>query len=225
VSDPQQRVTALELGILAFHIIKAEPEFYHFFAEKEFTWSKIRQLNRNPLLTMDIGADGLMTCNVDEPGLGLVGSAVQNGRRMIVVISGMATEKDRTNESRKLLEFGFRAFETQELFAEGAIISSASVYGGEKSSVDLRAEGPVRVLIQRGGRDRLSAKLIYDGPLKPPVAAGTRIGVLRIFEGDAPILEVPLYAAESVGQGGLARQVEDALLEAGSGAFRRLLRR
>ena len=224
-SDPQQRVTALELAILALHVIKAEPELYSFFAAKEFTWSKIRQLNRNPLLTMDIGADGLITCNVDEPGLALIGSAVQNGRRMIVVISGVANDKDRANESRKLLEFGFRAFEQEELFPEGAIISSASVYGGAKPSVGLRADGPVRVLIARGARERLTAKLIYEGPLKPPVLAGTRIGVLRIFEGDAPIVEVPLYAAEEVGQGGLARQVEDAILEAGGGAFRRLLKR
>jgi D-alanyl-D-alanine carboxypeptidase (penicillin-binding protein 5/6) len=224
-SDPQQHVTALELALLARHIIKTDPELYKFFGLKEFTWSKIRQLNRNPLLTMDIGADGLMTASVDEPGFGLVGSAVQNGQRMIVVIHGVASAKDRANESRKLIEYGFRAFEEQELFPQGAIISSASVYGGEKSAVDLRADGPVRVLTQRGARERLTARLVYNGPLKPPVSAGLRVGVLRIFEGDASILEVPLYAAESVGQGGLTRQAEDALFEAGSGAFRRLLRR
>ncbi|MFI4994211.1 MAG: D-alanyl-D-alanine carboxypeptidase family protein [Hyphomicrobiales bacterium] len=224
-SDPQQHVTALELALLARHIIKTDPELYKFFGLKEFTWSKIRQLNRNPLLTMDIGADGLMTASVDEPGFGLIGSAVQNGQRMIVVINGVASAKDRANESRKLIEYGFRAFEEQELFPQGAIISSASVYGGEKSAVDLRADGPVRVLTQRGARERLTARLVYNGPLKPPVSAGLRVGVLRIFEGDASILEVPLYAAESVGQGGLTRQAEDALFEAGSGAFRRLLRR
>jgi D-alanyl-D-alanine carboxypeptidase (penicillin-binding protein 5/6) len=224
-SDPGERVTALELAILALHIIKDEPEFYHFFAEKEFTWSKIRQLNRNPLLTMDVAADGLMTGNIDDPGLGLIGSAVQNGRRVIVVISGVANEKDRANEARKIIDFGFRAFDKEELFPEGAVIASAAVYGGEKPNVGLRAEGPVRVVVQRGGRERLTAKLIYDGPLMPPVAAGTRVGVLRIYEGETPVLEVPLFAVENVGQGGLTRQAEDALFEAGSGAFRRLLKR
>jgi D-alanyl-D-alanine carboxypeptidase (penicillin-binding protein 5/6) len=223
--DPGQKVTALGLAILALHIIKDEPEFYHFFGEKEFTWSKIRQVSRNPLLTMDIGADGLITCNVEEPGFGLIGSAVQNGRRVIVVVSGVANDKDRASESRKLIDFGFRAFDKEELFPTGAIIARADVYGGEKSSVGLRADGPVRVVVQRGTRDRLSAKLVYDGPLKPPVSEGTRIGVLRILEGDTPVLEVPLFAAESVGQGNLTRQAEDALFEAGSGALRRLLKR
>lgn len=223
--DPGQRVSALGLAILALHIIKNDAEFYHFFGEKEFTWSKIRQVSRNPLLTMDIGADGLITSNVEEPGFGLIGSAVQNGRRVIVVISGVANDKDRASESRKLIDFGFRAFDKEELFPQGAIIARADVYGGEKSSVGLRADGPVRVVVQRGTRDRLSAKLVYDGPLKPPVAEGTRVGVLRIFEGDTPVLEVPLFAAESVGQGGLTRQAEDALFEAGSGALRRLLKR
>ncbi|MBV9111799.1 MAG: D-alanyl-D-alanine carboxypeptidase [Hyphomicrobiales bacterium] len=223
--DAEQRTTALELALLARHIIRTYPDLYKFFGQKEFTWNKIRQLNRNPLLTMDIGADGLKTGNLEESGYGLVGSAVQNGERLIVVINGAPTAKDRANEGRKLLEYGFRSFEGQDLFPEGAIVASASVYGGEKSTVDLRAEGPVRVVTQRGARERLSAKLIYDGPLMPPVTAGTRVGILRVSEGDAPILEVPLFAAESVGKGGLKRQAEDALVEAGGNAVRRLLKR
>ena len=223
--DPQQRTTALELALLARHVILTYPDLYKFFGQKEFTWNKIRQLNRNPLLTMDIGADGLKTGNLEDSGYGLVGSALQNGQRLIVVINGAPTAKDRANEGRKLLEYGFRAFEAQELFPEGAVVASASVYGGEKSSVALRAAGPIRVVTQRGAREKLSARLIYDGPLKPPVAAGTRVGILRIAEGESPILEVPLFTAESVGQGGLTRQAEDALIEAGGSAVRRLLKR
>ncbi|SDR48208.1 D-alanyl-D-alanine carboxypeptidase (penicillin-binding protein 5/6) [Rhizobiales bacterium GAS191] len=223
--DPDQRSTALDLALLARHVILTYPELYKYFGQKEFTWNKIRQLNRNPLLTMDIGADGLNTGRIDEPGIGLVGSAVQGGQRLIVVINGAATPKDRAAEGRKLLEYGFRAFEGQDLFPEGAVITQASVYGGAKSTVDLRADGPVRVVTQRGGRERLSAKLLYQGPLMPPVAAGMKVGVLRVYEGEASILEVPLFAAESVGQGDLARQAQDALLEAGSGAIRRLLKR
>ncbi|MBV8428289.1 MAG: D-alanyl-D-alanine carboxypeptidase [Hyphomicrobiales bacterium] len=223
--DPEQHTTALELALLARHIIQTYPDLYKFFGQKEFTWNKIRQLNRNPLLTMDIGADGLKTGNLEESGFGLVGSAVQNGERLIVVINGAPTAKDRANEGRKLLEFGFRSFEGQDLFPEGAVVASANVYGGEKSTVDLRAQGPIRVVTQRGAREKLSAKLIYDGPLVPPVSAGTRVGILRVSEGEAPILDVPLFAAESVGKGGLTRQAEDALLEAGGNAVRRLLKR
>jgi serine-type D-Ala-D-Ala carboxypeptidase (penicillin-binding protein 5/6) len=223
--DPQQRSTALDLALLARHIIRTYPDLYKFFGQKEFTWNKIRQLNRNPLLTMDIGADGLKTGFLEESGYGLVGSAVQNGERLIVVINGATTSKDRMNEGRKLLDFGFRAFEAQELFPEGTIVAQASVYGGEKAYVDLRAAEPIRVMTQRGARERLSAKLVYEGPLRPPVTAGTKVGVLRVYEGEAQILEVPLFTAEAVGQGGLTRQARDALVEAGSGAIRRLLRR
>ncbi|MBV9136118.1 MAG: D-alanyl-D-alanine carboxypeptidase [Hyphomicrobiales bacterium] len=223
--DPEQRTTALELALLARHIIRTYPDLYKFFGQKEFTWNKIRQLNRNPLLTMDIGADGLKTGNLEESGYGLVGSAVQNGERLIVVVNGTPTSKDRANEGRKLLEYGFRSFEGQDLFPEGAIVARASVYGGEKSTVDLRAEGPIRVVTQRGAREKLSAKLIYEGPLIPPVTAGAKIGILRVSEGDAPILDVPLYAAESVGKGGLQRQAEDAFVEAGGNAVRHLLKR
>jgi D-alanyl-D-alanine carboxypeptidase (penicillin-binding protein 5/6) len=224
-ADPDQRSTALDLALLARHVISTYPDLYKFFGQKEFTWNKIRQLNRNPLLAMDIGADGLQGGNLDESGFGLVGSAVQGGQRLIVVVNGSPTAKDRANDARKLLEYGFRAFEGQDLFPEGAIIAQASVYGGEKSTVDLRADGPVRVVTQRGGRERLSARLVYRGPLMPPVTAGTKVGALRVYEGDASILEVPLYTAESVGSGDLSRQAQDALIEAGSGAIRRLLKR
>ncbi|MBV9591829.1 MAG: D-alanyl-D-alanine carboxypeptidase, partial [Hyphomicrobiales bacterium] len=223
--DPEQRTTALELALLARHIIRTYPDLYKFFGQKEFTWNKIRQLNRNPLLTVDIGADGLKTGNLEDSGYGLVGSAVQNGERLIVVVNGTPTSKDRANEGRKLLEYGFRSFEGQDLFPDGAIVARASVYGGEKSTVDLRAEGPIRVVTQRGAREKLSAKLIYEGPLIPPVTAGAKIGILRVSEGDAPILDVPLYAAESVAKGGLQRQAEDAFVEAGGNAVRHLLKR
>jgi D-alanyl-D-alanine carboxypeptidase (penicillin-binding protein 5/6) len=125
MGDPDQKVTARELAQLANHIVRTYPELYKAFGQREFTWNKIRQQNRNPLLTMEIGADGLKTGNITESGFGLVGSAVQNGQRLIVVVNGLKTGKDRADEARRLLTWGFRSFESREIFPAGAVIADA----------------------------------------------------------------------------------------------------
>ncbi len=137
--DPRQLMTARELGKLARHIIHTYPEYYKYYGEREFTWDKIRQFNRNPLLAMNIGADGLKTGYTKEAGYGLVGSAVQNGLRLIVVVNGLKTEKERADEGKKLLEWGFHNFQSRLLFDAGQEIAHAKVYGGEKGSVPLIA--------------------------------------------------------------------------------------
>ncbi len=225
MGDPQQRVTARELALLSDHIIKTYPDLYKIFGEREFTWNKIRQQNRNPLLSMEIGADGLKTGNIAESGFGLVGSAVQKGQRLIVVVNGLKTSREREQEARKLLEWGFRAFETRELFAAGEIIGEASVYGGAKGRVGLRAKGPVTLLLPRGSSERLSARIVYQGPLAVPVEEGAEIGRLRVVRGDVKALDIPLYAAESVAAGTLQSRALDALMEAATGWVRKALGR
>ncbi len=220
---PDQKTTVRDLAKLALHIIATYPDLYKIFAEKEFTWNKIRQLNRNPLLTMDIGADGLKTGNIDESGYGLVGSAVQNGQRLVVVVNGFKTAKDRALESRKLLEWGFRAFESRQLFAENEPVGEATVFGGSTRSLPLVSQRPIRVLLPRGSSDRLSAKIVYTGPIQAPVKKGTRIGKLQVTRGELQALELPLYAGEDVGEGSLQQKALDGLLEAGGGLFRRAL--
>lgn len=223
--DPQQRVTARELALLADHIIKTYPELYKIFGQRDFTWNKIRQQNRNPLLTMDIGADGLKTGNIDESGYGLVGSAVQNGQRLIVVVNGLKTARDRANEARKLLEWGFRAFERRQLFAAGEIVGEASVYGGEKGRVALRSKGAISLLMPRGSSERLTARIVYRGPLLVPVEEGAQVARLVVTRGDIKTLDVPLYAAEAVRTGSLQSRALDALLEAATGWVRKALSR
>lgn len=225
MGDPQQRVTARELALLADHIVKTYPELYKIFGEREFTWNRIRQQNRNPLLTMDIGADGLKTGNIDESGYGLVGSAVQRGQRLIVVVNGLKTARDRAQEARKLLEWGFRAFETRQIFAEGEIVGEASVFGGAKGRVGLKAKGPVSLLLPRGSSERLNARIVYRGPLTVPLQEGTEVGRLLVTRGDVKTLDVPLYAAESVEPGSLQSRAFDALMEAATGWVRKALRR
>lgn len=224
-SHPEQKVTARELARLAIHIIETYPDLYKIFAEREFTWNKIRQQNRNPLLAADIGADGLKTGNLDESGFGLVASAVQNGQRLILVVNGLKTARDRATESRKLLEFGFRAFEPRQLFAKGESVGEAQVFGGDRGSVGLVANKPVRLLMPRGSGDRINARIVYTGPLRAPVQQGKEVARLRVMRGETQALDMPLYAADEVGNGSLSQRAVDALLEFSTGLVRRAFNR
>jgi D-alanyl-D-alanine carboxypeptidase (penicillin-binding protein 5/6) len=161
--ESDHNMTVRELAKLAQHIIKTYPEAYKIYAEREFTWNRVRQQNRNPLLAMGIGADGLKTGFTKEAGYGLTGSAVNNGLRLIVVGNGFKTMKERSDEMRKLLEWGFRAFESRALFAAGETIGEAKLYGAEKSRVSLISPTPVRLLVPRAMSERLSAKVVYSG--------------------------------------------------------------
>src|SRR5437016_10304745 len=152
--DPRQLMTARELTKLARHIIESYPDYNKYYCEREYTWKKIRQFNRNPLLAMNIGADGLKTGYTREAGYGLVGSAVQNGTRLIVVLNGLHSEKERADEGKKLLEWGFHNFQSALLFSEGQEIARAKLYGGEKGYVPLVASREVRLMVPRGTRER-----------------------------------------------------------------------
>jgi len=224
-SDPEQKVTARELARLAVHIIETYPDLYKIFAEREFTWNKIRQQNRNPLLTMDLGADGLKTGFLEESGYALTASAVQGGQRLVLVVSGLKTARDRASETRKLLEWGFRAFEPRQLFANGETVADAKVFGGDKNSVPLIAKKPVRLLMPRGSGEKIVAKIVYQGPLRAPVQGGTEIGRLEGTRGDVQALDMPLYAGEDVGTGTLQQRAMDGLLELGTGLVRRAFSR
>ncbi len=218
--DPGNRMTVRELGMLARHIILAYPEFYRLFGEREFTWNKIRQQNRNPLLTMLEGADGLKTGFTKDGGYGLVGSAVQNGLRLIVVVNGLEAADERAQEAKKLLEWGFRNFEARTLFAENQTIGYARVFGGENRSVQLTSPEPVKVMVQRNGNDKLLARIVYSGPVRAPVAAGQRVGVLKVWRGGNIALETPLYAAEAVPTGSITRRAVDGASELMISLFR-----
>lgn len=211
--DPGEQVTTRELGMLARHIIRTYPDFYQLFGQADYTWNKIRQQNRNPLLGAMAGADGLKTGFTKEAGYGLVGSAVQNGLRLIVVVNGVATAKERADEAKKLLEWGFRNFEQRVLFAEGQTIGAAKVFGGASSRVDLAADGVVRVMLPKTGADKLIARIVYSGPVPAPVAEGTRIGNLKVWRNDNLILTMPLKATENVGKGNMSQRAFDAVTE------------
>ena len=208
--DPDERVTMRDLATLAAHLIREYPDYYHYFGEPEFTFNKIKQGNRNPLLTMGIGADGLKTGHTAEAGFGLVGSAVRNGQRLIVAMNGMKSGKERAEEGRKLLEWGFRAFEPKALFEAGQTVGEAEVFGGEEDQVAVAPQRAIKLLVPRGGGNGLHSKMTYSGPIQAPVAQGQRLGTLQVMDGDAVVLEAPLYAAKTVERGSLFRRAWQA---------------
>ena len=221
--SPDQRTTVREIAALSDHIIRAYPDLYKNFALREFTWNRITQKNRNPLLTMDVGADGLKTGNIDESGFSLAGSAVQNGQRLIVVVSGLKTDKDRSLEARKLLEWGFRAFESRVLFEAGASVAEVKLFGGAQGSVPVTVSRQVRVLAPRGSGDRISGQVVYTGPVSAPVKTGDQLGVLRVMRGSTLALERPIEAKEDVAAGPLVSRALDAFIELAGSIIRRNL--
>ena len=218
--DPAQKVTVRELAGLARHIIRTYPGFYGIYGEHEFTWNKIRQQNRNPLLTMNLGADGMKTGFTVDGGYGLVGSTVQNGTRLIVVVNGLRSAKERADEAKKIIEFGYRGFEPKPLFEAGQIVGYAKLFGGASGSVPLAGQGPISVLMPKNATERVSAKIVYSGPVPAPVTQGQQIANLNVYRGERMVAEVPLFAAESVERGNLPRRAFDAATELVIGLFR-----
>lgn len=218
-AGPDQKVTPREMVLLADHLIRTYPDLYRYFSEKEFTWNKIHQQNRNPLLAMSIGADGLKTGNIDDSGFGMVGSAVMDGRRLIVAVYGLRTARDRAEEARKLLQWGFRNFEEKSLFKAGETIGSAQVYGGAQGSVPLVSPFDVKALLPRGGTEKLTGKIVYEGPLIAPVEAGAKVAKLEIRRGANLVLEQPLEAAATIDTGSLPSRAFDAAYEYAASAI------
>ncbi|MBC7830889.1 MAG: D-alanyl-D-alanine carboxypeptidase, partial [Hyphomicrobium sp.] len=211
--DPNQLMTARDIALLARFLIKEYPDLYPIFAQKDFNYRKYKFRNRNPLLFVEgLGADGLKTGQVKESGYNLVGSAVQNGKRLIVVVLGLATENERTAEAKKILDWGFNAFAPFKLFNAGETVGSARVWGGKAFYVPLTGNGAVMVMLPRAPENpRLKAEITYDGPLKPPIKKGDQVATLRVTSQANAVSEVPLYAAEDVEAGGLVRRGLDAL--------------
>ncbi|MER9120329.1 D-alanyl-D-alanine carboxypeptidase [Mesorhizobium sp. M0954] len=215
-----QQTSVRELALLALHIWRNYPDLYRYYGQKDFTWNKISQRNRNPLLAMDIGADGLAVGASEQSGFGIVGSVSHNGTRVIAAMSGLANDRERAEEARKLLDWGVRSFEKTEVFAKDEVVGEAQVFGGAKSGVALKAKGPVQIFLPITNRDKLTARIVYDGPVAAPVEEGQPVGTLRVWIGDTLSQETPLFAAESIGVGSLPQRALDAAKELAVGWLR-----
>lgn len=208
---PDNRSTLYDLVKLSRHLVKTYPDLYRTFSLPEFEWNKILQRNRNPLLSF--GADGLGTGFAEGSGFAIVASMERNGRRLFLGFSGVATDKERTEEASRLLNWGFDSFEMRTLFKAGEAIGEASVYGGAQSTVPLVAAAPVEVYVPVNNPERLQARIVYRWPLNPPVAAGEEIATLNVFSGERPLVSVPLKSAAAVEVGNLRQRAWDAVIE------------
>ncbi|MGF1594563.1 MAG: D-alanyl-D-alanine carboxypeptidase family protein [Kiloniellaceae bacterium] len=196
--DPEHVVTARELALLAQRIIEDHPEYYHYYSEREFTWHGIRQGNRNPLLYRNVGADGLKTGHTEDAGYGLTASAVQNDRRLILVVNGLPSMKARSDEAERLISWGFREFANYALFKAGDTVDEAAVWLGDEDSVPLVIADDLTVTLPRSERNGMQVAVVYDAPIPAPIPAGQEIARLRVtWPGGVPV-EVPLTAGQEV---------------------------
>jgi len=202
--------TARDLAKLAAATIQETPDLYKaFYQKKEFTWGKtlgagapITQGNRNPLLGRVQGADGLKTGHTAEAGYGFTGSADQGGRRIIMVVAGLSSFNQRIEESVKFMDWGFRAWKSQPLFNQNEKVADAQVQGGGDDVVPLVAPRSIAVTLPAGAAGSIRAKVVYNGPLKAPIAKGQHVADLVVTTADTPPQTMPLVASEAVGEAG-----------------------
>jgi serine-type D-Ala-D-Ala carboxypeptidase (penicillin-binding protein 5/6) len=212
LSNAEHLMTVRELAILARYIIKEYPDLYPRFAQREFAYGKHRFINRNPLLSAGVGADGMKTGHLAEAGYCIVGSAVQDNKRLVTVIAGLTTDNERKDESRKILEWGFRNFTEFKVFDAGEVVGYARVWGGDHLYVGLKGKGDVSVILPRfPANQKLKGEIVYQGPLKPPIKAGDEVAKLRVTSTSGASNDVALYAAEDVQPAGVVRRGLDSL--------------
>ncbi|MFX0541238.1 D-alanyl-D-alanine carboxypeptidase family protein [Roseovarius sp. S4756] len=208
---PNHKMSMRDLALLARHIITDFPEFYPMFAEMEFAFdgrAPQNTQNRNPLLNLGIGADGLKTGHTQAAGYGLVGSAKQGDRRVIFVVSGLETAQGRAEEAEAIVNWAFRQFAENTLITAGSDVAKADVWMGDVPQVGLVTEADLTMLLPVLGDDQIKAQVIYDGPLQAPIAAGTRVAELVVTPDGMPETRVPLLAATDVARGGFATRLK-----------------
>ena len=207
-------MTARELAMLARFLIYTYPEYYHFFGQRDFTFNNKHTFNnRNPLIfAPDLGVDGLRTGYIEEAGYGLVASAKRGEQRLILVVNGLNTKQEREGEPRRLIEWGFKSFRPFRLFDEGQKVSDALVWGGTQHYVPLVGDGNINIILPATASGKVSASIVYQGPIKAPIRKGDRVAMLRITSSESSATnEIPLYAADDVGASNFLMRGLDSL--------------
>jgi D-alanyl-D-alanine carboxypeptidase (penicillin-binding protein 5/6) len=209
------RMSVEDLGILASRLITDFPTFYPLFAETEFAFDNrvpSNSQNRNPVLGLGIGADGLKTGHTQEAGYGLVGSAVQGDRRVIFVITGIDTARERAEESERIVNWAFRQFAERDVAIAGTQIATADVWMGAAQNVGLTVAEDLRLLVPILHEGALDAQIVFEGPLQAPIAAGQPVGELIVTLDGLPEKRVPLVAEADVPLGGFSARMRTAAL-------------
>ena len=209
--DPDHYMSARDLSLLARSAIQRFPESYAIYGEREFTYNDIRQPNRNTLLFTDRNVDGMKTGHTEEAGYCLVASSVRDDMRLITVVMGTDSENARAVETQKLLTYGFRFFETHDLFQGNEVLETARVWSGMTEAVDIGIDTPLTVTLPRGQADSLVRELVIDQTIKAPIAVGQPLGRLKVSLGEQVYYDGPVVAMHAVERGGLLKRLMDWL--------------
>ena len=208
--DPGQRMSMKDLGMLSVHIIETYPDLYPIFAETDFNYKNrapANSANRNPLLKLGIGADGLKTGHTQEAGFGMVGSVKQGDRRIIFAFNGVATDKERAQEAERITNWAFRQFTLKTVIKSGTEIAQADVFLGNAAKVGLVSDQDLSLLIPAGTNTSIAGEVIYMGPIQAPIAKGTKLAQLVIRLPEMPDHVVDLLAASAIGKAGFIDRV------------------
>jgi serine-type D-Ala-D-Ala carboxypeptidase (penicillin-binding protein 5/6) len=209
--DPGQMMSPEDLVTLARRLIHDFPDEYHYFSGTEFTWNGIKQANRNPLLELGLGVDGLKTGHTAEAGYGLVGSAVQNGQRMVFMVGGLQGDAERSTETQAIVQWAFGAFDTVRFYDEGARVAETEVWLGATPTVALVAPRPLQMLVPREERAGMKARVLYNSPIEAPIAKGQKLGALEVTVPGKDPVSFDLVAAADVPRGGLMTRINAAM--------------
>jgi len=207
---PGQEMSAEDLVFLATRLIEKFPQYYKYFSEESFTWDNITQNNRNPLLGLGIGADGMKTGHTEEAGFGLVGSAVNDGRRIIFMIGGLDSSLARSTESERITRWAFREFEMKTLFKADVPVDSANVWLGAEKRVEMVLSSDIELLLPLESLDEITAHYTYTDPIEAPIRVGQKLGELIVMIPDSGPMHFPLTARTSVEAGGFAERISAA---------------
>ena len=209
---PDHLMTAKELAILARYIMREYPDYFPLFSQKEFVYRRHKFVNKNPLLFADPTVDGMKTGYVKQAGYGMVVTSRQNERRLIAVVNGAASDNERKDEVKRLLDWGYKNVSEFKIYEATEVIGQARVWGGSAFYVPLVGNGDISIWLPRfPAGQRLKGEIVYASPLKAPIQKGTEVAKLRVTSSTSAMQEVPLYAAESVDEGGLMRRGLDSL--------------
>lgn len=203
--DPEHYSTARDLSILAERMISDFPQYYRYDGEREFTWNKIKQGNRNPLLYREMGVDGIKTGHTDSGGYGLTASGVRDDRRLILVVNGLPSMQSRADEGARLLEWGWNQFRLYPLYKAGATVDEATVWLGAEDKVPVTVAHDLAMTMQPADFDKMTVTARFQEPIEAPIAKGQVLGELDIAPPDGPVRKVPLVAAADMPEASIFR--------------------
>ncbi|MET3590294.1 D-alanyl-D-alanine carboxypeptidase (penicillin-binding protein 5/6) [Bartonella silvatica] len=218
-----QFATLRDMIVLARHIISEYPNYYALYHEPSFTWNNIFQRNKNPLISKEIGVEGFGFGYSEKEGFSMIVSFYKNHQRLFLAINGLHKGKEYTKEVKRILQWGITAFDLKTVFTKKEKVGHASVYGGAQSSVSLMVKEPISFMLSNEKKMSVKATVKYHGPLKAPVFLGQKIGVIQIIEDKRVLLEKPVFAGNTVQEGGFFTRAKNALYEITIGWFRKYL--